>query len=332
MALDALLAGAAWTAALREGVRTSDLGALQWLAAVARASQPANPPGPVGPLRPAAGAPLKAVVGTTQVLAPVVVDPEAAREFAAVLGDDSVAYHGPQAVAPPAFHARLLRDGLVALMQDPAVDADLVHLLHLDHAVRVARPLLPWEVVVPSVSLTTVAQKESGLLVRGQVVGCVAGLEVLAATSTFFVVGQQRLAPGTVLGAEPTRPGARPPARPPDRTQALSIPVGLAAAYAAVSGDDNPLHQDLTVARAAGFPACPVHGLATLGRATARVVRDAAFGDPRGIASIQACFRSPVFEGDALVLRTWLGDHPHFDLTRDDGTCVLSHGQLTFRS
>ena len=271
-------------------------------------------------------------MGTTQVLAPVVVDPEAARAFAAVIGDDSVAYHGPQAVAPPAFHARLLRDGLVALMQDPAVDADLVRLLHLDHAVTLTRPLQPWEVVVPSVALTTVAQKKGGLLVRGRVLGHVAGLEVLAATTTFFIVGQQRLAPGTVLGADPVPPAAAPPPRAPDRTQPLAVPVGLAAAYAAVSGDDNPLHQDPAVAQAAGFRACPVHGLSTLGRALARVVHHAAFGDPRGVASVEARFRAPVFEGDALVLRTWIDGNAHFDVVREDGTAVLSHGRVTFRS
>jgi acyl-CoA thioesterase FadM len=61
-------------------------------------------------------------------------------------------------------------------------------------------------------------------------------------------------------------------------------------------------------------------------------VRDAAFGDPRGVASVQGRFRSPVFEGDSLVVRTWLGASAHFDVVRQDGTCVLSHGRVTFRT
>ena len=70
-------------------------------------------------------------------------------------------------------------------------------------------------------------------------------------------------------------------------------------AYADVSGDRNPLHQDDAFARSVGFPGVIAHGMFTMGHMAAAVVAWAS--DPDSVVSVSAQFREPVFLGDTLV-------------------------------
>jgi len=63
-------------------------------------------------------------------------------------------------------------------------------------------------------------------------------------------------------------------------------------AYAAASGDQNPIHQDETVALAVGLPGVIAHGMYTLALA-ARYV-DEWVGEPGRIAELTAKFTKPV--------------------------------------
>ena len=63
-------------------------------------------------------------------------------------------------------------------------------------------------------------------------------------------------------------------------------------AYAAASGDPNPIHQDPEVARGVGLPDVIAHGMFTLALA-ARYV-DEQLGEPGRIAELGAKFTKPV--------------------------------------
>jgi acyl dehydratase len=63
-------------------------------------------------------------------------------------------------------------------------------------------------------------------------------------------------------------------------------------AYAAASGDHNPIHQDDEVARSVGLPGVIAHGMFTLALA-ARYV-DEQLGEPGRIAELGAKFTKPV--------------------------------------
>ena len=73
-----------------------------------------------------------------------------------------------------------------------------------------------------------------------------------------------------------------------------TYPVTRAAlvAYAAASGDPNPIHQDPEVARSVGLPDVIAHGMFTLALA-ARYV-DEQLGEPGRIAELGAKFTKPV--------------------------------------
>jgi len=87
-------------------------------------------------------------------------------------------------------------------------------------------------------------------------------------------------------------------------------------AYAAASGDPNPIHQDEEVARSVGLPGVIAHGMFTLALA-ARYV-DEQVGEPGRIAQVGAKFVRPVVvpeEGTEVVVS---GEQ------KDDVTVVLT--------
>ena len=87
-------------------------------------------------------------------------------------------------------------------------------------------------------------------------------------------------------------------------------------AYAAASGDPNPIHQDAEVARSVGLPDVIAHGMFTLALA-ARYV-DELLGEPGRIAELGAKFTKPVVvpeDGtEVTVAGTW----------RDERTLALT--------
>jgi len=69
-------------------------------------------------------------------------------------------------------------------------------------------------------------------------------------------------------------------------------------AYADASGDQNPLHQDDVVARAAGFPGVVAHGMFTMGTLASALLQR--LGDAATLERLSAQFRSPVFVGETI--------------------------------
>jgi len=70
-------------------------------------------------------------------------------------------------------------------------------------------------------------------------------------------------------------------------------------AYADASGDQNPLHQDDHVARAAGFPGVVAHGMYTMGTLASAIAGWA--GGVEALVRMKVQFRAPVFMGETIV-------------------------------
>lgn len=70
-------------------------------------------------------------------------------------------------------------------------------------------------------------------------------------------------------------------------------------AYADVSGDRNPLHQNDELAREVGFPGIIAHGMFTMGHLASCIAAWA--GDPAGVVRLSAQFRAPVYMGEQVV-------------------------------
>ena len=70
-------------------------------------------------------------------------------------------------------------------------------------------------------------------------------------------------------------------------------------AYADVSGDQNPLHQDEAFARSVGFDGIIAHGMFTMGHMAACIIAWSG-GDPATVLQLSAQFRAPVFMGERI--------------------------------
>jgi acyl dehydratase len=105
-------------------------------------------------------------------------------------------------------------------------------------------------------------------------------------------------------------------------------------AYAAASGDPNPIHQDPEVARSVGLPDVIAHGMYTLALA-ARYV-DEQLGQSGRIAELGAKFTKPVVvpEGgtEVVVEGTWRDDHTLALKVTCQGETVLGNPVAVLRA
>jgi acyl dehydratase len=96
-------------------------------------------------------------------------------------------------------------------------------------------------------------------------------------------------------------------------------------------GDRNPMHSDPDFAKAAGFPAPILHGLATYGIVCKALVDELLDGDVSGVRSFGVRFAGVVFPGETLRTAAWR-DGDQFLVTttvpdRDDAP-ALSDAEL----
>lgn len=130
----------------------------------------------------------------------------------------------------------------------------------------------------------------------------------------------------------PTPPVHEIPTREPDVSVTLDTLPQAALIYR-LSGDDNPLHADPKVARAAKFDRPILHGLCTFGVAGHALVKALDY-DASRIASMHARFTAPVYPGESLTTDIWrdgtLWSFRTRVATRD--LVVLGNGRLQLHS
>jgi len=94
------------------------------------------------------------------------------------------------------------------------------------------------------------------------------------------------------------------PDRAPDDVATLSTAANLAQIYR-LSGDLNPLHIDPEVARAGGFDAPILHGLATYGVIGRALLAARCGNEPGRITRLDGRFSSPVYPGETIETSIW---------------------------
>lgn len=104
--------------------------------------------------------------------------------------------------------------------------------------------------------------------------------------------------------SDPVRPPHPMPAREPDDSITLPTRPEQALLYR-LNGDDNPLHIDPAVARAAGFDRPILHGLCTLGVVTHALLRRLCGYDPARPRQLALRFSAPVFPGETIRTEIW---------------------------
>jgi acyl dehydratase len=94
------------------------------------------------------------------------------------------------------------------------------------------------------------------------------------------------------------------PERAPDLICDLDTRPEMALLYR-LSADLNPLHADLDVAKAAGFPRPILHGLGTFGLVGHALLKSVAKYDPSRFSAMSGRFSAPVYPGETIRTEIW---------------------------
>ena len=99
-------------------------------------------------------------------------------------------------------------------------------------------------------------------------------------------------------------PSHKVPERAPDLVCDLGTRPEMALVYR-LSADLNPLHADLDVAKAAGFPRPILHGLGTFGVVGHALLMSVCNYDPSRFTAMSGLFSAPVFPGETIRTEIW---------------------------
>jgi acyl dehydratase len=170
----------------------------------------------------------------------------------------------------------------VALMTDRSFPLPLPGLVHLENQITVHRRLTADDRLDLTVRAEELRPHVKGTLVDLVTEVDVDGVRVWDGRSTYLRRGR---------GTGDASPGAQAPPLPEGPPAGvIRVPEGQGRAYAAVSGDVNPIHLHVLSAKAMGFPRAIAHGMWTAARTLAAL-------EPRGndASTSHVWFAKPVF-------------------------------------
>jgi acyl dehydratase len=215
-----------------------------------------------------------------------------------------------------------------AWFADPRIGIDFTKLLNAGVSARFHALIPPsGEVLGRSrvVSLADKGKERGALLVsRRELFDGRNGTLLAEMTSNYLLRGNGGFGGKDVPSAPPhPLPDAAPEATFEYRT------LGQLGLIYRLSGDVNPLHADPTVAKAAGFPAPILHGLATFGVAGWVILSHLCGADPTRLRSLEARFSAPFFPGETLLVEVWrTGAEVSFRArSRERDVVVLNNGR-----
>lgn len=220
-------------------------------------------------------------------------------------------------------------------MKNPDTGIDWVRLVHGEQSLAVHKPLPAAGTIVGRTGIKAIVDKGQGkgaLVFQQRTISDKATGELLATLDhvTFCRADggfSDKEGNGPKGGDVPPPPKPAVPDTPPDAVCDLPTLPQAALIYR-LCADDNPLHAEPAVARAAGFPRPILHGLATYGVAGHAILRTFAGYDPAKLKSLSLRFSSPVFPGETIRTEMWKeGSRVRFRakaVQRD--IVVLSHG------
>jgi len=235
---------------------------------------------------------------------------------------------------PPTFAVVLGFPGFWA--RDPQSGIDWVRLLHGEQGIEIHKPLPSEATVIGRSRITRVVDKGEGkgalLEIQRSITDKATGERYATLTQLTFCRGDGGF---SASGGPSDEPPAAPPAVPeraPDHVCTLPTRPETALLYR-LCGDDNALHADPQVARAAGFERPILHGLATWAVAAHAVLKTLCASDPARLARFHARFTAPVYPGETLRTEIWRDGHAVRFRARvaERDVVVLNNGTATLR-
>jgi acyl dehydratase len=234
----------------------------------------------------------------------------------------------------PTLAAVLGYPGFWAREADSGID--WLRLVHGEQRLIMHRPLPAAMTLVGKNRITDLIDKGAGkgaIVVVERRLEDTSGLLYATLRQVIFCRGDGGFS--ALHGGQPSDPALTPlAATPEDRAPDLSDDQAIrpeAALLYRLLADDNPLHADPAVARAAGFERPILHGLATYGLAARALIRQCAGDDPTRLRTLDVRFAAPVFPGETLRTEIWRDESGLKFRARvlERDLIVLSHGSAT---
>ncbi len=213
-------------------------------------------------------------------------------------------------IAPPMFGVVPIWQSIVNVVMDPELKVDLLRLVHGEHEVEFLRPMRPGDVITSTAAIRSITPAATGetmaieIAARNQ-----RGEPVQNTVFTAFI----RSAGGGRVDADPREQDA--PRGEPVAVVEQPIAADQTFRYSEASGDLNPIHLDVNVAKMAGLPGIIVHGLCTMAMCSKAIIETVCQGDPSRLRRLRVRFVRPVFPGQTITTRIWAG--------RQTGACRI---------
>lgn len=203
----------------------------------------------------------------------------------------------------PTFAVVVAHPGL--WVRDLDTGIDYVKVVHGEQGLILHKPLPPAATVRGVSRIKGIVDKGEG---RGALVFYERDIIDVATGDLLATVSQTTFCRGDGGFGGPSGPTATPhaiPERAPDLTVDLPSSPQSALLYR-LNADRNPLHSDLDVAAAAGFPKPILHGLATYGIAAHAVLKSVCDYDATKLRSLDCRFTAPVYPGETFRTEIWV--------------------------
>jgi acyl dehydratase len=189
------------------------------------------------------------------------------------------------------------------IWRDPALGANWQKVLHGEQSTILHAPLPVAGEIVGSTVIEALYDKgadKGALAMVTREIHDGAGTHLATSRSMTFLRGDGGFG-GSAEGAPV--PHAIPD-RAPDDVVTLTTAANLAQIYR-LSGDLNPLHIDPDVAKAGGFEAPILHGLATYGVIGRALLAARCGNEPARLKRLDGRFSSPVYPGETIETSIW---------------------------
>jgi acyl dehydratase len=203
-------------------------------------------------------------------------------------------------LAPPMFNTTLTWAALLNAITDPALQADLLRLLHVAQDMEFLAPLRPGDTIAASARIVSIEPGSGGGRIMIQLDAANQD-QALVSRSFFTAVIRGRLPERMNRSHSPATTSRSDPIL----TLSQTVDHDQAVRYAAASGDSNPIHLDEQAARIAGLPGVVVHGLCTMALTAKLMVDHLCDGQPQRLKRLAVHFSRPVFPGDTIATTIW---------------------------
>jgi acyl dehydratase/putative sterol carrier protein len=256
------------------------------------------------------------------------------KAYAQATNDPNPRYLEGDVVAPPIYPVRLFKPLMFKAVGDPDIELDMLRLVHGEQDMTWHGPIRPGDIVNLRGVLESVAQKSKGCVAAWRMLGVVEGETRVEARMSVFVRGQMLpgVEPGQTFGNVPAEADGEPQGEPA-ATQSMKVTKDQPKRYADVSLDDNPIHVDEAVAKAAGHPTVILHGLCTMAFAGKAIVDEILKGDSSRLRRLSVRFSKVVLPEWTLTTKIWPAgktaaghDAWRVETVNQDGVVVISNG------